>query len=91
MVNKWDEVEAGAFELCRALGGQYEWSTEPWREKSQELILALLTYFNDYNPAFAKELNDMFLGAVEDARLGRGEAEVQNLHRDELARQKRRA
>jgi hypothetical protein len=83
-----DTLEQPAFELCEALCCQYEFTTEPWREKSKILIDALISYFFGYDEDFACELIEMHSDAVDDAKLGRGEAEVENLHRDTLARRR---
>ena len=86
-LERYASVDDLAYWLCKKLCGEYEWTSDPWRVKSQELIHALIAYFSDCEcyATFAHGLNEMYLGAVEDARLGRGEAEVESLHRDTRA------
>jgi hypothetical protein len=71
-----------ASRFCQGLCNQYEFTSEGWRAKSRELIESLIEYFTDYDPVVADEMIHMYAVALEDARLGRGDAELENSHRD---------
>ena len=78
--NPIDSIEKPAFKLLKTLCGQYPFYTDEARAKIRKLIEALtLRTFSD------REMLEMWVSALEDARVGRGEAEVENLHRDVLA------
>jgi hypothetical protein len=79
------DPESLAFTLSKELCGQYMWCTEPWRDRSRKLLEALMEYF-DYDPDIAAEVVEMYEVTLEDVRLGRHEAEIENLHRDVQAR-----
>jgi hypothetical protein len=60
----YDTIETPAYQLCNVLCGQYEWTTEPWREKSRVLIHALMKYFEGCDPLFVDVLRGMYFDAV---------------------------
>jgi hypothetical protein len=84
-----DSIESPAFELFKELCGQYEFWTPEARAKSRRVLAALLAFYDDdYSADVHREMAAMYDEALEDARTGRGEAEVENFLRDDrLARQ----
>jgi hypothetical protein len=86
-LNPVTETDSAAFALFEDLCGQYEWVTEIWRAKMRKVLAALIDYYDTpFDAQNCAALNEMYDVALEDARLGRGDAEVENLHRDSLAR-----
>jgi hypothetical protein len=87
--NPHDSIESCAFELFKELCGQYEWCTDVWRTKTRKVLEALIAYYDsDYHADVSREMAEMYEDALDDARVGRGDAEVENLLRDgRLARQ----
>lgn len=63
-----DIINSPAFKFCQELCGQYEWSAEPWRAKTRNIIHAFMTYFEGYDPVFRKRC---FQAAVFSACGGR--------------------
>jgi hypothetical protein len=81
--NPIDSIEEPAFQLFKELCGQYEWWTPEARAKSRKILAALLTFYDsDYGADISREMAAMYDEALEDARTCRGEAEVENFHRD---------
>jgi hypothetical protein len=84
--DRYDTVETPAYQLCNVLCGQYAFTSDAGKVQSRELIQALVRYF-EYDPLFVDVLRGMYTDALEATRLGRGNAEVENWHREVLARQ----
>src|SRR5215813_5476359 len=84
-----DSNEEPAFELFKELCGQYEFWTPEARARSRRVLAALLAFYDsDYGADVYREMSEMYDEALEDARVGRGDAEVENSIRDgRLARQ----
>jgi len=87
--NPIDSIEEPAFQLFKNLCGQYEFWTDYGRAKSRRVLAALLAFYDsDYGADIYREMSEMYDDALEDARTGRGDAEVENSIRDgRLARQ----
>src|SRR5262245_48169438 len=86
--NPIDSIEEPAFELFKTLCGQYEFWTPEARARSRKILAALLAFYDsDYGADVYREMSEMYDDALEDARVGRGDAEIENLHRDVLAEQ----
>jgi len=81
--NPFGTIEEPAFELFKNLCGQYEWCTDVWGTRMRKLIEALIVYFDWYEPNVSREMIEMYESAIEDARIGRGHAEIENMLRDE--------
>src|SRR5262245_42617975 len=86
--NPIDSIEEPAFQLFKNLCGQYEFWTPEGRTKSRKILAALLAFYDDdYGADVYREMAEMYDDALDDARTGRGWAEIENLHRDVLAEQ----
>ena len=59
----FDPIQQPAYRLCQELCNQYECGSDRWREKSRELMHALIEYFAT-DPVLVQELMEMYLRAV---------------------------
>ena len=75
------EIEESAFGLFTELADRYEWYGDEARAQMRKLLSALIEYFA-YDTAVANEMVALYGEALEDARTGRGHAEVENFVRD---------
>jgi hypothetical protein len=78
-----DSVETPAFELFDRLCGYYEWTNDPGRAQSRKILEAIIDYFS-YDASITDAMRVMYAGALEDARTGRNEAELENLKRSNV-------
>jgi hypothetical protein len=88
LANPIDSIEKPAFALFKEMCGMYEFSTDPWREKMRKVLEALINHYDtdwDKHSAYL-EMCAMYADTLEDARLGRGEAELENWTRDSKAK-----
>jgi hypothetical protein len=86
-LNPVTETDSAAFALFEDLCGQYEWCTDHGRAKMRKVLAALIGYYDtDFDAKNCAALNEMYDVALEDARLGRGDAEVENFSRNARAR-----
>src|SRR5262249_32890722 len=80
-------VEEPAFELFKEMCGQYEWCTDVWRTRMRKLLEALIGFFDWYEPDVSREMVVMYWSALNEALIGRADAEIENFHRDVLGQQ----
>jgi hypothetical protein len=87
----WNPIASPALRFFEGLCHEIRWPNAE-RPKTHAVVKALLDYF-EYDPEIRSGLTDMYDGALEDARTGRIEAELENFERDadaaELARQRK--
>jgi hypothetical protein len=87
----WNPIASPALELFEGLCHEIRWP-DAARPKTHAVIEALIDYF-EHDGEVHSGLTDMYDGALEDARTGRIEAELENFERDadaaELARQQK--
>jgi len=84
--NPFGQFESSAFELFKNLCGQYEFLTPEARAQSRKVLAALLAFYDSDSDIY-KAMLLMYDDALDDARTGRVDAELENLHRDVLAEQ----
>ena len=68
-------------QLCRELCGGYEWVTDEGRADIRAAVIAMRPLLS-WDEGMTQKLDTMLADAVEDAALGRGEAELENWRRD---------
>jgi hypothetical protein len=68
--------------LFNKLARTYPLVTEEWRAKKRPLLEALIAY--EYDEKIAAAMRDKYKDVLEDARPGRADAEIENIHRDVL-------
>jgi hypothetical protein len=86
--NPITSIEEPAFALFKGMCGLYEWTTDAGREDMRKVLEVLINYFDtawDKHSVFL-EMCAMYADTLEDARLRRGEAEVENWMRDSKAK-----
>jgi hypothetical protein len=82
------EMDKAALTFFEDLSGRYEWHSDPYRLKSATVLEALIEFYR-YDDYISSRMIELYASALEDTRIGRGEAELENLRFDSKRREQR--